>query len=91
MRISRLERLTNKMNKESDIARARPSVEKKEWRKDEKTTRKIDTYSLIVEEKATSRSMKNVLLETNRVKLKKIDVKLEVERDAHFIETIIIV
>jgi len=35
--------------------------------------------------------MKNVLLETNRVKLKKIDVKLEVERDAHFIETIIIV
>ena len=80
----------NEKNKESDIAKARSSVEKKEWRKDEKTAREVDTYSLIVEEKVTSRSMKSVLSQTDQVKLKKMDIKLEVEKSEHFIEMNII-
>jgi len=80
----------NEKNKESDIAKARSSVEKKEWRKDEKTAREVDTYSLIVEEKATSRSMKSILSQTDQVKLKEMHVKLEVEKSEHFIEMNII-
>ncbi len=80
----------NEKNKESDIAKARSSVEKKEWRKDEKTVREVDTYSLIVEEKATSRSMKSILSQTDQVKLKEMHVKLEVEKSEHFIEMNII-
>jgi len=82
--------LINEKNKESDIAKARSSVEKKEWRKDEKTAREVDTYSLIVEEKVTSRSMKSVLSQTDQVKLKKMHIKLEVEKSEHFIEMNII-
>ncbi len=80
----------NEKNKESDIAKARSSVEKKEWIKDEKTAREVDTYSLIVEEKATSRSMKSILSQTDQVKLKEMHVKLEVEKSEHFIEMNII-
>ncbi len=82
--------MINEKNKESDIAKARSSVEKKEWRKDEKTAREVDTYSLIVEEKVTSRSMKSVLSQTDQVKLKKMHIKLEVEKSEHFIEMNII-
>lgn len=80
----------NEKNKESNIAKARSSVEKKEWRKNEKTAREVDTYSLIVEEKATSRSMKSILSQTDQVKLKEMHVKLEVEKSEHFIEMNII-
>ncbi len=80
----------NEKNKESNIAKARSSVEKKEWRKDEKIAREVDTYSLIVEEKATSRSMKSILSQTDQVKLKEMHVKLEVEKSEHFIEMNII-
>lgn len=80
----------NEKNKESNIAKARSSVEKKEWRKDEKTAREVDTYSLIVEEKVTSRSMKSILSQTDQVKLKEMHVKLEVEKSEHFIEMNII-
>ncbi len=80
----------NEKNKESDIAKARSSVEKKEWRKDEKTAREVNTYSLIVEKKATSQSMKSVLSQTGWVKLKETHVKLEVEKSEHFIEINII-
>lgn len=82
--------MINEKNKESDIAKARSSVEKKEWRKDEKTAREVDTYSLIVEEKVTSRSMKSVLSQSDQVKLKKMHIKLEVEKSEHFIEMNII-
>lgn len=80
----------NEKNKESDIAKARSSVEKKEWRKDEKTAREVNTYSLIVEKKATSQSIKSVLSQTGWVKLKETHVKLEVEKSEHFIEINII-
>lgn len=80
----------NEKNKESNIAKARSSVEKKEWRKDEKTAREVNTYSLIVEKKATSQSMKSVLSQTDWVKLKETHVKLEVEKSEHFIEINII-
>ncbi len=80
----------NEKNKESDIAKARSSVEKKEWRKDKKTAREVNTYSLIVEKKATSQSMKSVLSQTGWVKLKETHVKLEVEKSEHFIEINII-
>ncbi len=80
----------NEKNKESNIAKARSSVEKKEWRKDEKTAREVNTYSLIVEKKATSQSMKSVLSQTGWVKLKETHVKLEVEKSEHFIEINII-
>lgn len=80
----------NEKNKESDIAKARSSVEKKEWRKDEKTAREVNTYSLIVEKKVTSQSMKSVLSQTGWVKLKETHVKLEVEKSEHFIEINII-
>lgn len=56
-RINRLKWLTNEKNKENDIIKTRSNVKKNEWRKDEKTARKIDIYNLIVEEKTTSRSI----------------------------------
>lgn len=62
----------NEKNKESDIASARLSVEKKEWRKDKKTARKINTYSLIIEEKVMSQSMKSILFQTEWSNLKRL-------------------
>lgn len=80
----------NKKSRESNIARTRSSVEKKEWRKDEKTAKKIDTYNLIIKEKVTSWLMKSVLSQTGWVKLKEMHVKPEVRKSEHFIEMNII-
>ncbi len=88
--ISRLERLTNEDDKECDIARASPSVRKKEWRKDEKTAREADSYSLVVGEKAASRPMKSALPQTDWAKPKGAHAKPEAGKGEHFIETIVI-
>ncbi len=65
-------------------------LKRKNEEKMKKTAREVDTYSLIVEEKVTSRSMKSVLSQTDQVKLKKMHIKLEVEKSEHFIEMNII-